>query len=211
MAIITSYTTLQTAVGDYLARSDLTTFIPNFVQNWEERFYRDSDNWASWMVAAASITVSSNVAAVPAAFLGWVNDSAYISGQSGSLKYIGLQQLYGRYPRNGGTGQPAYFARNGSNFEFGPIAADGLVLSGPYYAKPTVIRSYTTGGADAATHPLVVNAPDLLLYGSLLEAESFLKNDNRIMIWKGYYDEALRAYQSRYRQERHASPMMVAG
>jgi hypothetical protein len=28
MAIITNYATLQTAVADYLARDDLTTFVP---------------------------------------------------------------------------------------------------------------------------------------------------------------------------------------
>lgn len=210
MAIITSYTTLLTAVGDYLARSDLSSYTPNFVQNFEERFYRDSENWAAWMVAQMSVTVASNVAAVPAAYLGFVNDSAYINGRS-QVKRINLAQLYARYPRNGGTGQPAYFSRNGSNFEFGPIAADGQVLNGPYYAKPTVLRSYTTGGADAAAHFLIVNAPDLLLYGSLLEAEPFLKNDARIMIWKSFYDEAIRAYRSRFREEDHAAPMMVAG
>jgi hypothetical protein len=41
MAVVTSYATLQTAVADYLARSDLTSFIPNFVQNFEEDFYRE--------------------------------------------------------------------------------------------------------------------------------------------------------------------------
>ncbi len=211
MAVIASYSTLLTAVQDYLARSDLANFAPNFVQNMEERFYRDSSNWAQWMVAQMSVTVASNVAAVPAAYLGFVNDSAYISGQSGPLKRIGLQQLYARYPRNGGVGQPAYFSRNGSNFEFGPVAANGLVLTGPYYAKPTVLRSYTTGGADAAAHPLIVNAPDLLLYGALLEAESFLKNDSRIMIWKGLYDAALSAYRAGVSEEAHDAPMMVAG
>ena len=49
MAVITSYDTLQTAVADYCARSDLATFTPNFVQNWEEGFYRQPLNWGPWM------------------------------------------------------------------------------------------------------------------------------------------------------------------
>jgi hypothetical protein len=211
LAIVTSYSTLQTAVTDYLARSDLSGFTPNFIQNFEEKFYRESKNWASWMVSQFNVTVASNVAAVPAAYLGLVNDSAYMSGQSGQVKRIGLAQLYARYPRNGGTGQPRYFARNGANFEFGPIAADGQILVGPYYAKPTALRSYSTGGADAIAHFLIVNAPDLLMYGALLEATPFLKDDSRIMIWKGFYDDALEAYRSRFREEDHAAPMMVPG
>lgn len=211
MAIITSYTTLQTAVGDYLARSDLTSYIPNFIQNFEERFYRDSDNWASWMETAfSSATVSSGVVAVPSAYLGL--KVAYISGQNSQpLKRISLTQLYARYPRASSSGTAAYIARNGASFEFGPTPADGTELKGTYYAKPTVLRSYTTGGADAAAHPLIVNAPDLLVYGALLEAEPFLKNDSRIAVWKGFYDEALRAYRARYREEEHLAPMMVAG
>lgn len=41
MAVITSYASLQTAIADWLNRSDLTTMIPNFIQNAEERFQRD--------------------------------------------------------------------------------------------------------------------------------------------------------------------------
>jgi hypothetical protein len=209
MAIITSYSTLQTAVTDYLARGDLSTYTPNFIQNFEERFYRDSDNWASWMESALSVAISSNVAAVPSDYLGL--KTAYLSGQnSAPLKRISLEQLYARYPRAGSTGVPAYIARNKTNFEFGPIATGGTLV-GTYYAKPTVLRSYTTGGADAVAHFLIVNAPDLLLYGALLEAEPFLKNDGRLVIWKSFYDEALRTYRSRFREEDHLAPMMVAG
>lgn len=211
MAIITSYSTLLTAVGDYLARSDLSAFTPNYVQNFEERFFRDSQNWASWMETAfSSATASSGVVAVPSAYLGL--KVAYISGQQyAPLKRISLDQLYSRYPRGGSSGVPKFIARNRTNFEFGPIPSDGTELAGTYYAKPTVLRSYTTGGADAAAHHLILNAPDLLLYGALLEAEPFLKNDSRIIIWKSFYDAALAAYRSRFREEEHLAPMMVAG
>jgi hypothetical protein len=210
MAIVTSYTTLLTAVGDYLARSDLTTFTPNFVQNFEERFYRDSQNWASWMETAfSSATASSGVVAVPAAYLGL--KVAYISGQnSAPLKRINVDQLYQRYPRAGSSGVPVYIARRGANFEFGPMPSNGTELAGTYYAKPTVLRSYTTGGADAVAHFLIVNAPDLLLYGALLEAEPFLKNDSRLIVWASFYDKALQAYRSRFVEEEHLAPMMVA-
>jgi hypothetical protein len=209
MAVISSYSTLLTAVSDYLARSDLSTFTPNFVQNFEERFYRDSENWASWMETDLNVTISSGVAAVPSSYLGL--KVAYIDGQNTApLKRISATQMYSRYPRAGSSGVPAYIARDGSNFVFGPIPTSGTLV-GKYYAKPTVLRSYTTGGADAVAHFLIVNAPDLLLYGALLEAESFLKNDSRLLTWKGFHDEALRTYRSRFREEEHLAPMMVAG
>ena len=63
MAVITSYSTLLTAVSDYLNRSDLTTFIPNWVQNWEERFYRDPKNFGRWMETSADSVIASDVVA----------------------------------------------------------------------------------------------------------------------------------------------------
>jgi hypothetical protein len=197
MAVITTYNTLVTAVTDYLARSDVSSggWIPNFVQNWEERFYRDSQNWGSWMETALTGTVTSGVVAVPSDYLGL--KVAYISGQqSAPLKRVSLDQLYQRYSRSGGTGTPRYIARNGANFEFGPVGADGLTIAGTYYAKPTVLRTDSDG-----INFLITHAPDLCLYGSLLEAEPFLKNDKRIGVWQQFYSEALMAYRSRFREE----------
>lgn len=191
MAIITSYATLQTAIGDYLARSDLASFLPNFTQSWEERFMRESENWGSWMEAALSVTITNSLAAVPADYLSL--KIAYISGQnSAPLKRISLDQLYQRYPRSGTSGTPAYISRNGANFEFGPIAGAGT-LKGTYYAKPVPIRT--------TSNFLITDCPDLCLYGSLIEAETFIKNDKRLATWSQLYSIALDAYRSRMRAE----------
>jgi hypothetical protein len=194
MAVITSYATLQTAVADYLARSDLTSWIPNFIQNWEERFYRDSQNWAAWMESPLSVSISNGVAAVPADYLGL--RIAYIEGHNGPpLTRISLEQLYARFPRAGSSGVPSHISRNGNNFEFGPIAGGGT-LKGTYYAKPTAIRMDGDG-----VNWLITNAPDLCLYGALIEAEPFIKNDPRMATWQGLYDMALGAYRSQFREE----------
>jgi hypothetical protein len=194
LAVITSYNTLQTAIGDWLARSDLTSFLPNFTQNWEEDFYREPKNWGSWMETALSVSISSNVAAVPADYLGL--KIAYISGQtSPPLKRINLDQLYQRYPRSLGTGQAVYIARNGANFEFGPEPASGT-LAGTYYAKPTVLRTDSDG-----INFLITNAPDLCLYGSLIAAEPFIKNDARLGLWQAMYDRAIESYRNRFKEE----------
>lgn len=191
MAIITSYATLQTMISDTLARSDLTTFLPNFTQNWEERFMRESDNWGSWMEAALSVAIINSVAAVPADYLGL--KIAYISGQNGPpLKRISLDQLYQRYPRSGMSGVSAYIARNGANFEFGPIAG-AATLKGTYYAKPAPLRT--------TSNFLITDCPDLCLYGSLIEAETFIKNDKRLATWSQLYSIALDAYRSRMHTE----------
>jgi hypothetical protein len=197
LAVITGYTSLQGAVADYLARADLVTggWIPNFIQNFEERFYRDSENWGSWMESNLSVTVTANVAAVPADHMGL--RIAYFAGYP-PLNRLSLEQLYSRYPRGASTsGGPRAIARNRTNFEFGPENTSGTLL-GTYYAKPVLLRSFAS---DAAAHFLIVNAPDLLLYGALLEAEPFIKEDARAQIWMAAKQVALDAYRARFVRE----------
>lgn len=197
MAVITDYTTLQTAVGDYLARSDLTTYIPNFVQNFEERFYRQPKNFGRWMESALDVTIASDVIAVPDDYLAL--KYAYIdTSPAARLDRVSLNQLYGTYPRGGDTGLPRWIARDTTNFVFGPIPDSTYAVKGVYYAKPVLMRNFT---GDAATHWIIVNAPDLALYGALLEAAPFLKNDNRIIVWRTFYAQAESDYRDLQRNE----------
>lgn len=208
MAIITSYSTLLTEVASWLARSDLTAAVPGFCQNFEEDFLADPENWAPWMENSLSVTLANNVAAVPTSpqYLGL--KIAYFSGYT-PLKRVSLEQLYSRYPRGLGTaGIACHVARNGSNLEFGPENQSGT-LSGTYYGKPTLLRSFAS---DAAAHFLIVNFPQLCLYGSLLHAEPFLKNDERVMLWKSAYDLQVSSYRARKVSEESSStaPFTVA-
>lgn len=197
MAVITSYSTLLTEVANWLARADLTSDIPGFVQAFEEDFYTDPENWASWMENDLSVTLSSNVAAVPTSpqYLGL--RIAYFSGYM-PLTRLTLEQLYARWPRgNGSAGIAKCIARNGSNFEFGPETQSGDLL-GTYYGKPTNLRSFAS---DADAHFLIVNCPQLCLYGSLLQAQPFLKDDDRVPLWKAAYDFQVDSYRRRFVNE----------
>lgn len=209
MAVVSSYSTLLTEVGSWMARSDLTAAIPGFVQSFEEKFLSDPENHAPWMESALSVTLSSSVAALPTDYLGL--RIAYFSGYP-PLKRISLEQLYARYPRGGGSaGVACYIARNRSQFEFGPQTQSGDLL-GTYYAKPVLLRNYTTGGADAVAHFLIVNFPNLCLWGSLLAAEAFIKNDPRLAVWAQAYDMEVQTYRARLTAEDSsgAAPFTVA-
>lgn len=206
MAVITSYSTLLTEVASWLARSDLTSSIPGFVQTFEEKFLSDPENHAIWMESALSVTLSNNVAALPSDYLGL--RVAYFSGYP-PLKRLTLEQLYARYPRGGGSaGVACFIARNASNFEFGPETQSGT-LAGTYYAKPTLLRN---ASSDAATHFLIVNFPQMLLWGSLLAAEPFLKNDQRTMMWQAALDMEIANYRARFTAEESSgsAPFTVA-
>lgn len=197
MAVVTSYTTLQTAVGDWLARSNLTTFIPNFIQNWEEDFYREPKNFGRWMEVSDDPVIASSVITVPSDYLQL--KYAYVSGSPSSrLDRVSLNQVYGRYPRGSGTGLPVWIAREGANFVFGPPPDSGYTIHRVYWGKPTNIR---TSATDASAHYLIVNAADLCVYGSLIAAVPFIKDDARITVWQAMYDRALESYRRLQRDE----------
>lgn len=197
MAIVTSYTTLQTAIGDWLARSNLTTFIPSFIQNWEEDFYRQPKNFGRWMETDLNVTIASSVATVPSDYLGL--KYAYVNGSPSSrLDRMSLNQTLGRYPRGGAPALPQLITRGGANFLFGPEPDSNYNIKGWYWAKPTNIR---TSATDASAHYLIVNAPDICIYGALLAAVPFIKDDARIPIWQGMHDGALKSYRDLQRDE----------
>lgn len=190
MAVITGYTTLLSEVALWLARSDLTSAIPGFVQNFEERFYRQPKNFGKWMESSLNVSISTT-ATVPSDYLAL--RTAYISGQNNSpLIPSSLEQLYAQYPRAGSGGLPKWIARDGANFVFGPVPSAGYTLVGTYYAKPTALRSFAS---DAAAHWLIVNAPDLLLYGTLMEAQGYVMKDARFPFWYDKYNEAIGEYR----------------
>lgn len=204
MAAITNYTTLLAAVADYLNRSDLTSFVPNFVQACEMKLYRDLRLRA--METALSVTISSGVAAVPAspAFLdlkfAYVNTSPVQS-----LDMVPPDQIYAKYPvRSGAAEIPQLIAVEGSNFIFGPYPGD-YTIKGIYYAKLAPLATSTN-----ETNWFTTYATDALLYGSLMEAESFLVGDERIPVWKMGFEYALRSIEKHERRGRYGSGGSIA-
>lgn len=185
MAIITNYATLQTAIGDYLNRSDLSTFLPNFTQACENKLYKNLRIRA--MENALSVVIAGGVAAVPTspAFLelkyAYVNTTPVTK-----LQRVPPDQIYEMYPNRSGGNVPKYIAVEATNFIFGPYPA-AYTVQGIYYGRLTALSASNT------TNWFTDNAPDLLLYGSLLEAEPFLLADERMVTWKAMYDIALKA------------------
>lgn len=195
MAVITTYSGLLTTVADYLARSDLADYLPNFVQNWEAKFYREPENHGPWMERPIDALMTSGRVAVPSDYLALKRLAIY--GRR-PLDRVSSNQLYSRYPVDCGPGMPFLVARDGSQFLFGPSPDSDYRVVGVYWAKQTPLRSSPD---DAADSWIIQNAHDLPLYGALLEAQPFLMNDKRLPVWGALYEAALRAYRDMIREE----------
>jgi len=181
VAIITSYATLKTAVADYLARDDLTTFVPNFIQNAENKLYRTLNLRNE--ETALNVTISSGVAAVPSDFKAL--KYAYVDQSPVTLlQFVSPEEVYNDYPFRAGAVVPNVISRELSNFIFGPYPA-AYTIKGIYYAKLSALSDSNT------TNWYTTNAPELLLYGALLESAPFIGADERMATWGQLYQSCL--------------------
>lgn len=180
MAVIVDYATLQTAISDYLARDDLTSYIPNFIQNAENKLYRSMNLRNE--ETALSVSISSGVAAVPSDFKA-LKFAYFDATPAQLLQWVSIDEIYNDYPNRSSSATPQIISREGTNFVFGPVSKDGT-LKGIYYAKQDPLRT---------TDPswLVSNAADVLLYASLLEAAPFIHDDERLPVWESMLRDAV--------------------
>jgi hypothetical protein len=93
------------------------------------------------------------------------------------------------YPIITDTSTPKYYAEWQENYYYvGPAPDEAYDFELMMYQQPAALSEAQQ------TNYLTDNAPDLLLYSTLLEAEGYLKNDERLPVWKAARDEILSNY-----------------
>jgi hypothetical protein len=80
-----------------------------------------------------------------------------------------------------GVGKPEYFSIVGNQLEVIPSPDTEYSAELTYYAKITALSDANT------SNWLLAYAPDLYLYGALLEATPYLKDDERLVVWGQLY------------------------
>lgn len=183
MAFSDSYSALKTTVASYLARSDLTAMIPDFIRLAELRLQRDLRIRQMLTVAQASTTGGISTVGVPSDFLE-MRDIHVVSNPVRTLSYEAPNSFY-RNTRSAESGVPNAYTVLADDMQFAPIPDSTYTLQMLYYAKPPVLSDTN------ASNVFLANTPDALLYGALGEAEPYLMNDARLQIWAALYDRAV--------------------
>lgn len=176
---LSTYTELKAAIADWLWRSDLTSQIPDFVRIAEARFNREIRT--PDMVNVAALTITDGVATVPTGYISAL--SMTLTGQSpyNKLKFQPADRVSELDPNN--TGSLQIYTRIGDTFAFWPRTSGTARL---WYRKEVDALD-----ADTASNWLLTSHPDLYLYASLVAAEPFLRNEQRLPVWKSLADEAI--------------------
>jgi len=178
-----TYSDLQTSIANYLARSDLTSIIPDFITLAENRLRREL-RIRQMLKSVTTATVASDATVeIPSDFL-QARDFVVMTNPIQPLSYSSPSSL-SNDPRTSQIGVPRSYTIMATEFQVAP-APDGVyTLKLLYYAAPTYLSSNNT------TNVFLTTAPDGLLYGALVEAEPYLMNDARINTWGSMYDRAI--------------------
>jgi hypothetical protein len=194
---IGTYTELQSAVSNWLDRADLTSRIPEFISLAEGRIARKLRIREMETEADVTTVAGTRTAALPTGFR--EVRRLYLSASPVQmLDYISPQDYWNRFVSTQNS-RPSCFTVEGSNFLFGPIPDAVYTAKCLYYKALDALSS--------SAHAVFTANPDVYLYGSLLAAEPFLRNDKRIGVWKGLFDEALMELE--VQNSKHAGPMVM--
>lgn len=178
-----TYSDLQTSIANYLARSDLTTQIPDFITFAENRLRREL-RVRQMLKSVTTATVSGDsTVEVPSDFLE-IRDFVALTNPITPLSYSSPSSL-SNDPRASTVGVPKSYTILANEFLMSPIPDGIYTLRLLYYAAPAYLSSTNTSNV------FLNVAPDALLYAALLEAEPYLMNDARINTWGSMYDRAI--------------------
>ncbi len=175
-----TFTTLKQAIQDYTQNSE-TTFVNNlnsFITNAEERLLKLVELDYFRENASASMTSGNQYLSMPADYLASFSLSfTNTSGEKVFLLQKDVNFLQSFNPNPSTTGEPRYYSTfDVDNFILAPTPNADYAVELHYYYRPQSITVTTDGTSWFGT-----NAPDALLYGSLIEAYTFMKGEADVM------------------------------
>jgi len=178
-----TYSDLQTSIANYLARSDLTSQIPDFITFAENRLRRELRIRQMLKSVTTSTVSGDSTVEVPSDFLE-IRDFVVMTNPITPMSYSSPSTL-SNDPRTSEVGVPRSYTILANEFQLAPSPDAVYTLKLLYYSAPAYLSSSNT------TNTFLTTAPDALLYASLIEAEPYLMNDARINTWGTMYDRAI--------------------
>jgi len=196
---LSTYDELRTAIANWSDRDDLSNFIPDFIALTEARFNRElrlRSMEQKWY--ATTIGGQANYS-LPPNYL-QMREFRLNTNPTVSLQYVS-PEIYESW--NVGSGQPKYYTIIANEIRLGPAPAGAYEMEMLYWAKfPSLSPTHTTNW-------MLQNAPDVYLYGALLELEPFIQNDARINVWAAGYQKAISDIQLQDDKDRHSGSALT--
>ena len=197
---ITTYAELQTATANWLDRTDLTARIPEFIELAEANFNRVIRQ-PDMIAKNDSFSIAGRYTTLPTDTLEIVRIVVDLTPVI-VLEYLTPEEISQRRIVMTSTGKPYYFTTVGGStnqLEVLPSPDSTYTASIVYYTRIAALTD------SATTNWLLDSHPDIYLFGTLVEAEPYLKNDERMPMWTARLDKALNALGLQGQRERHTA------
>ena len=211
MATMT-YSSLTQDLKDWM-ENDGTEFsneTDNFIGLAEQRIVRDIDPQAFTTSAYSSFNVNDRFVPKPTDAL-IIRHLLYLDSDSkrNFLEKKTDEFIYDYWPTSATTGTPKYWTDyNDTELLVAPTPSAALTIEMSYVQRLDTLSSSNT------TNWLTINAQELLLFGSLMEACTFSKNREDLQIYSQRYKAAVDSINNQTRRRRrddYNAPANVMG
>jgi hypothetical protein len=208
MSLDGTYAGLQASVADWLNRADLAAVVPDFIAIAEAQISRRllMDGPVRMMMGRSDAAITAEFTDAPSDFMG-----ARTITVSGADTASGLLQLQIATPDEindlkafhaGQDGPPRRFAVVGTSLQFWPWNGTSVAAELTYWQRLPAL-------AGAGSNWLLSAHPDAYLYGALLQAAPYLKDDTRVAMWGELFETILSDIVGADKIERNAAQIAM--
>ena len=193
MAVVMTYDSLVSDIQLYLERTDTVTVdkIPTFIMLAEQVLATDIKFLGSLTVATSTMVLGDPVIDKPARWRKTVSMNVTVNDERSPIFLRKYEYLREFWPNTNETDVPLFYCDyDYTHWLVAPTPADAYTYEVLYYERVQPLDS--TNQSNWFTQ----YAPQALLYGSLLQAMPYLKNDDRIPMWQSQYNAVVQALQN---------------
>jgi hypothetical protein len=188
MAVEMTYASLVTDISSYLERTDTATLekIPTFIMLAEQVISTEIQFLGNLTVVTSTMNVGEPIIVKPARWRKTVSINLIDNSQRQPVFLRKYEYLRNYWPNATQTDTPVYYC----DYDY----THWLVAPTPDLAYNYEVLYYERVqplDVTNQTNWFTQYAPQAMLYGSLLQAMPFLKNDERIPMWQAQYDRVI--------------------
>jgi hypothetical protein len=189
---VMTYDSLTSTVLQYLERKDASVVnaIPTFISLAEFEIAQEIKTLGQLQVAEANMSIGDAIVQKPARWRKTVSMSITVDGKKQPVYLRKYEYLKNYWPDSSQTSVPEYYAdTDWEHWYVAPTPDQAYAFEVLYYERIAPLSSANQ------TNWLTQNAPNAMLFGTLLQAMQFLKNDQR-SIFQQKYTEALQSLKA---------------
>ena len=182
---LTTYTELKASIADFLNRDDLTTVIPDFITLAESQINRDVRHWKMEARSSGQQSGGDEYMQIPADWVESIRLHLTGSGTS-AVNLISRDAMADkRASAEDVSGTPVYYTHADGQFQLYPTPSDDTDFELLYIQKLDVLSGSN------ADNWLLLDSPDVYLYGALLHSAPYLAEDQRVAVWAQMYSASV--------------------